>query len=377
MGRDTSLDDPMLRLAQCTAQLFAWFDLHGGQMLDGVHRAGAHLMCHAATDDPVHAHAARAALQTLLTAELPVALGARAALGGACLQANEVLGDRLFLDAAHSLAESIAHGTRQDHGDGLCFSALPERMLAVHHANLQAAAFLARTGRRLGEASFVELARQATAFGLASQRLDGGWLHGEDRPLRWPDRFHAGSRVCSLLELAQCDVHPALHAALARALRYLMALHFDANGVPHGAQRDDEPGECELLAAAECMGALACLATTEPRAGRRAARLAAQLADWTSAHLQAWSLWRDPPSVHSPGRLLGALVRVQALGDGPWQEREPQSLAPAGRRPAHGRVGSLEPVEPNGSHGSYGSYGLPSSPVPAGRASHPVSGRLH
>jgi hypothetical protein len=346
MGRDTSLDDPMLRLAQCASQLFAWFDLHvAGPVLDGVHRAGAHLMCHAATDDPSHAQAARSVLQDLLTAELPVALGARAALGEACLQANEVLGDRLFLDAAHSLAEGIAHGVRQDHGGALCFSAIPGRMLAVHHANLQAAAFLARTGRRVGEGSFMALACQAAAFGLSHQRPDGGWLHGEDRPLRWPDRFHAGSRVRSLLDLAQCDVHPALHAALARALRHLVELHFDANGLPHGAKRDDEPGECELLAASEAMGALACVAMTEPQAGHRAARLAAQLAAWTSAHLQAWSLWRDPPSVHSPGRVLDALVRVQALGAGPWQGREAPSHvpshAPAWQGPVPGRVGSL------------------------------------
>ena len=329
MRRDTSLDDPVLRVAQASSQLFAWFDLHGGPPADGVHRAIAHLLCHAATDDPGHAQAARAALQALLAAELPVALSARAALGDACLQANEVLGDRLFLDAACSLCEGIAQGTRLERGDALCFSAIPGRVLAVHHANLQAAALLARTGHRVGDSGFIGLARRAVAYALALQRPDGAWLHGEERPLRWVDRFHAGSRVSSLLELAQFDLHPAVHPALARALRHLVELHFDATGVPHVLQHEDEPGECELLVAGEAMGALARVALTEPRAGRRAARLAAALADWSTAHLQAWSLWRDPPSVHGPGRLLEALVRVQALGPGAWQVREVRRSAPS------------------------------------------------
>lgn len=354
MGRDTTLDDPMLRLAQATSQFFAWFELHGGPPGDGVYRASAHLLCHAATDDPSHAQAARAVLQAMLAAELPVALGARAALGEVCLQANEVLGDRLFLDAAHSLCEGIAHGTRLDVDDALCFSVIPGRVLAVHHANLQAAALLARTGQRVGEGSFIELARRAVAYSLALQRPDGGWLHGEQRPLRWADHFHAGSRVCSLLELAQCNVHPVLHAALARALRHLVGLHFDAAGVPRVEQREDETGECELLAASEAMGALARVATTEPRAGRRAARLAARLADWTSAHLQAWSLWRDPVSVHGPGRLLDALVRVQALGAGPWQGSEAAYRAPSWFSP-----GEATPwqVSPEGQVGQVGQVG--------------------
>jgi hypothetical protein len=238
--------------------------------------------------------------------------------------------------------------------DALCFSVIPGRVLAVHHANLQAAALLARTGQRVGEGSFVELARRAVAYSLALQRPDGGWLHGEQRPLRWADHFHAGSRVCSLLELAQCEVHPALHAALARALRHLVGLHFDAAGVPRVAQREDETGECELLAASEAMGALARVATTEPRAGRRAARLAARLADWTSAHLQAWSLWRDPVSVHGPGRLLDALVRVQALGAGAWQGGEAAYRAPSWFSP-----GEATPwqVSPEGQMGQMGQVG--------------------
>jgi hypothetical protein len=330
MGRDATLDDPMLRLEQASSQLFAWFDLHEGPPGDAAHRASAHLLCHAATDAPGHAQAARAALQRMLAAELPAALGARAALGEVCLQANEILGDRLFLDAALSLCEGIAHGTRLDGDDALCFSAIPVRVLPVHHANLQAASLLARTGQRVGDGSFVDLARRAVAYSLPLQLPDGGWLHGEQRPLRWADRFHAGSRVCSLLELAQCDLHPGLHAALARALRQLVDLNFDVAGVPRVAQREDEASECELLAAAEAMGALARVATTEPQAGRRAARLAARLADWTSGHLQAWSLWREPASVHGPGRLLDALARVQGLGAAAWRTPEAALRAPSG-----------------------------------------------
>jgi phage tail protein X len=187
MGRDTTLDDPMLRLAQATSQFFAWFELHGGPPGDGVYRASAHLLCHAATDDPSHAQAARAVLQAMLAAELPVALGARAALGEVCLQANEGLGDRLFLDAAHSLCEGIAHGTRLDVDDALCFSVIPGRVLAVHHANLQAAALLARTGQRVGEGSFIELARRAVAYslwwGCTSMRLAcRGWSSERTKP---------------------------------------------------------------------------------------------------------------------------------------------------------------------------------------------------
>lgn len=322
MGRDASFDDPMLRVARGTAQLFAWFELHGGPAGDAVHRASAHLQCHAATDDPRHAQSARAVLQGLLGGELPVALGARAALGAVCLQANEVLGDRLFVDAAHSLCEGIAHGTRIDDGETSCFSVVPGPVLVVHHANLQAAALLARTGHRVGDRGFIELARRATAFALAHQQPDGGWLHGQARPLRWADRFHAGSRVCSLLELAQHELHPGLDVALTRAWHHLVALHVDPCGLPRAALRAEAPVECDLLAAAEAMGALARAALQGPVATRRppvwAAQHAARLADWASRHLQAWSLWRDPPSVHGPGRLLDALVRVQALGSDAW-----------------------------------------------------------
>lgn len=344
MGRDIPRDDPMLRVARASAQLFAWFERHGGPPGDAVHRVKAHLLCHTATDDATHAQAARGVLQTLLAAELPVALSARAALGEACLQANEALGDRVFLEAAHSVCDGIAQGLRVEQGEALCFSALPGCLMPVHHANLQAAALLARTGNRVGEGSFVELARRATAFALAHQRADGSWLHGEARPLRWVDRFHAGVRVCSLLELARAGVHPAAHAALARALRDLVSLHFDARGLPLAGLRDDEPGECDLLAAAEAMGALARAAAADGAPGGRAAVAAAQLADWASLHLQAWSLWRDPPSVHGPGRLLDALVRVQVLGPGAWGARPTPAPAGVGRVPQGLREVSAGPA---------------------------------
>lgn len=318
MGRDTLRDDPMLSLSRSIAQLMVWFELHAGPAGDAVHRVQAHLMCHAATDDPQHAQAARALLQGLLTGELPQALGARAALGAACLEANEVLGDRIFLDAAHSLCEGIAQGARVEDGELLCFSALPRRMCVVHHANLQAAALLARTGCRVGDDGLVGLARQATAFALSHQRPDGTWLHGEGRPLRWVDGFHAGVRVGSLLELAREALHPALPAALARALRHLVDSHFDAHDLPRAAAHPDEPAECDLLAAAEAMNALARVALADPPVAGRAAGLATRLADWAARHLQAWSLWRDPPSVHGPGRLLEALVCVQALDAAAW-----------------------------------------------------------
>jgi hypothetical protein len=333
MGRDILQDDPVLRVARSIAQLYAWFELHGGPAGDGVHRVHAHLLCHAATDDPQHAQSARSVLQGLLTGELPAALGARAALGAACLDANEVLGDRIFLDAAHSVCEGIVQGARVEDGQALCFSALPGRMCPVHHANLQAAALLARTGRRVGDDGLVELARQATAFALAHQRPDGTWLHGEMRPLRWVDHFHAGARVSSLLELARDALHPALPAALARALRHLVASNFDARDLPRAALRPDEPAECDLLAAAEAMNALARVALADPPATGRAAGLATRLADWAGRHLQAWSLWRDPPSVHGPGRLLEALVRVQALGAGAWASLAEPAAAPAPARP--------------------------------------------
>lgn len=318
MGQDSLREPPALRLARAIGQLYGWFELHGGPAGDAVHGARAHLLSHALTDDPDHAQAARAALQRLLADDRPVALSARAALGEACLQANEVLGDRLYLEAAHSLCEGIAQGVRADDGQALCFSALPGRMLGVHHANLQAAALLARVGRRTGEVQFMHLARRATAYALAHQRADGSWLHGEVKPLRWLDAFHAGERVRSLLELAQGEAHPGVYAALARALRHLVALHFDPEGGALAAAREEEPGECELLAAAGAIGALARTAAIDPHTARRASTQAAGLAYWASRHLQAWSLWRDPPSVHGPGRLLEALVLVQVLGEAPW-----------------------------------------------------------
>ena len=333
MGCDTLREDPMLRLSRAVAQLFAWFELHGGPPGDGVHRVQAHLIGHAATDDPHHAQAARHALQALLTGELPRALGARAALGQACLDANEVLGDRVFLDAALSLCEGIAQGARLQEPQALCFSALPGVMCPVHHANLQAAALLARTGRRVGDDGLLDLARQATAYALAHQRPDGSWLHGAVAPLRWVDSFHAGVRVRSLLELARDGrLNPALPAALARALRDLVATHFQGPGVPRAAGAADEPAECDLLAAAEAMGALALVALADPPVAGHAATLARRLADWADAHLQAWSLWRDPPSVHGPGRLLEALARVQALGEEAWVWRA--APAAAAVRPA-------------------------------------------
>lgn len=366
MGRDTTRDDPALRLERASAQLFAWFERHGGPPGDAVHLASAHLLRHAATDEASHAQSARAALHGLLAAELPLALSARAALGEVCLQANEVLGDRIFLDAAHSLCEAMVHAASAGEAEATCLSAVPGRMLPVHHANLQAAALLARVGLRVGERSFVELARRATAFALAHQRPDGSWLHGEVPPLRWVDRFHAGARVSSLLELTVCEMHPALPAALARALRHLVQLHFDAHDVPRAALRAEEPGECDLLAVAEAMTALARAASADPVAARAAALRAARLADWASLHLQAWSLWRDPPSVHGPGRLLEALARVQGLSAGLVQAREEAARqqaelawARASRHP--GRTLPPAPKSPGGTWAPVGQAGYTSS----------------
>ena len=317
MGRDTVADDPTLRLARGTAQLFTWFELHRATPADELHRASAHLLCHAGSDDCGHAQAARALLQRLLALELPGALGVQARLGTLFLQANEVLGDRVFVDAAFSVAEGIVNGARDARGGTLCGGTQVGRLYAAHHANLQAAALLARLGRRFGERAFLELAQRAVGFSLAHQREDGSWLHAETPHLRWVDQLHAGARVASLLALAGAGAHPAVCAGLARALRQLVGLHFDEAGSLRPPQDPSSPPtEAELLVAASALDALAQVAEVEPGAARGAAVRASRLADWLSAHLEPWSLWREPLGAHGtqgPGIVLEALVRAQVL----------------------------------------------------------------
>ncbi|MEN9417005.1 MAG: hypothetical protein RI988_625 [Pseudomonadota bacterium] len=314
MGRDTATDDPALRLARGAAQLFSWFELHRANVADELHRASAHLLCHDGSDDAGHAQAARALLQRLLAHELPDALGLRARLGTLFLQANEVLGDRVFVDAAFSVAEGIVDGARDARGGTLHGGPQVGRLNAAHHANLQAAALLARLGRRFGERTFLELAQRAVGFSLAHQREDGGWLHAQTPQMRWVDHLHAGTRVASLLALAGAGAHPAVYAGLARALRHLVGLHFDEAGSLRTPE--DPPSEADVRVAAGALDALAQVAEVEPGAARGAAARAGRLADWVSAHLGPWSLWREPsgaPGAQGPGVVLEALVRAQAL----------------------------------------------------------------
>jgi hypothetical protein len=134
----------------------------------------------------------------------------------------------------------------------------------VHHANLQAAALLARVGVRAGRDDFVALARRAAAAPAARQLPDGSWPHGEAPHLRWVDHFHAGSMVGSLAALCGTGLVAVAPVALERAVRRLLATHFDGDGQPRVAARPGGPLEADVLVAADAMDALGRFAALQP-----------------------------------------------------------------------------------------------------------------
>jgi len=342
MSRDTGRDDPALRLERGLQQLLAWLDGRDISALEAVVRASAHLLRHACSDDAHEAEQARALLQRAGERGVPPHLAHQTLFAQVCLQANEVLGDRLFLDAAHSVCEGLLHWPRDENGAGVCLSAVPGRLMNVHHANLQAAAVLAEVGLREGRDEFLALARRAAAYSCARQQPDGSWQHGEAPHLRWIDHFHLGSQVASLAALVRSGVAPQAPAALERAATRLVAAHFDAQGCPKVEARATPPVEADVLVAADALDALGHLVEATPAV----VPLVVRLADWTARHLQPWSLWRDPATPHGPARIARALARAQAV-----------LLAPAGPPramwvgyPVPARVGRPDLIEA-GCHG--------------------------
>lgn len=300
-------------LERAVAQLMGWLQAWGeaGHAGDMAVRAETHLLRHTSQDREEDAETARSLLALALSRGLPPTLSAHAQLGEVFLLASQTLGDRRYIEVVHSVCDGLLQWPRDEREHDCVLSSSPGRMLPVHHANLQAAALLARAGYREQRQDWLELALRASRYSCLRQLPDGSWLHGQTPLFAWVDDFHAPSLVASLLPLAELDPEGPAALALPAALERLVGLHFDGDGRPRVHARGEGVGACDVLAAAEVVDALVRLAALHPRVGA----LAETLASWMAAHLQPWEPWQDLPSPHSPARIVRALVRVQSLAE--------------------------------------------------------------
>jgi hypothetical protein len=150
----------------------------------------------------------------------------------ALLDAQALLGESAWLEAAHSAGDFLRHGlnlTRE--GDTLCFSYTPLDRGYIHNASLLGAALLARLHALGGGPDLEAMARAACCYSLARQRPDGSWPYGEGAKQQWIDSFHTGYNLLALERVHQCLDFAPCAPAIRRGYQFYLDHFFAPGGV--------------------------------------------------------------------------------------------------------------------------------------------------
>jgi hypothetical protein len=151
---------------------------------------------------------------------------------------------RLFRQDRHrQIIESIAGWMtalpRQRTPAGICLSYVMPRQSSIHNSNMIGAAFLAGAGKVIGDASLLDLAREAMAYSVAGQLADGAWYYGEDPMFHWVDVFHTGYNLDSLKRYIQASGDTSLREPLGKGYDFFRKNFFESSGrvkyYPHKA----------------------------------------------------------------------------------------------------------------------------------------------
>ena len=232
-------------------------------------------------------------------------------VGNAFLMAHEVLGDSRYLDVAESICSFISDDLNVDeiNDKTLCFSYTPLDNMHIHNANLMAAEFLIRVGKKTQDERFVDRGMRAANYALMEQNEDGslyyfGRIDDHLDPKRI-DHYHSGFEMRALYGIWQSTGSERFFDALERYYDFYLKnlVISDGEGIAPRKWCKGDANPVDIHVCAE--GIL--LNSVLARTFERASEVARGLHAWVVPRMQTTEGW----FIYMIERIDGRDVRVE------------------------------------------------------------------
>lgn len=201
-------------------------------------------------------------------------------IGQAFLEGFEQTGEERYLHVAESIGDWILKLPRERTPNGICLSYHACFQSSIHNSNLLGAAVLARAGKHIGRAEFLETARDAVRYACHHQLADGAWWYGEEEKYHWIDNFHTGYNLDSIKRYCEATGDHSFDQNLRQGYDYFVKTFFEPSGCPRYYHNQTYP--VDIQCASQAIDTLAFFADEHPEG----LKLAAKVAEWTMNNLQ-------------------------------------------------------------------------------------------
>lgn len=154
--------------------------------------------------------------------------------GTALLDMHDTFGDPEARRIAESVGEFVVTRLNRsvDTPSQLCFSYTPSDRTRIYNSSALVGAFLARLTAASGNASYLQLARQAMQYLADAQQPDGSWPYGEKWYQKWADSFHTGYNLVALLTYRLATEDRSFDTVLLRGYEDYRRSFFLSDGTP-------------------------------------------------------------------------------------------------------------------------------------------------
>src|SRR6185437_4368388 len=202
-------------------------------------------------------------------------------IGHAFLDAYDQFREPKYLETAISCCRHIERdlGTYRE-GEARCIHYFPRTALHVHNANTLGASLLARTGSRVGNRSWLNLATQAMQYTANHQRDNGSWYYGEAANLHWVDNFHTAYVLDCFKWYAKATNDRRFDRHMMYGYRYWKTNFFLVEGTPRYYDRKTLP--LDIQCSSQAIDTLVFFQDRDPAS----LDLAVKVAQWTIKHMQ-------------------------------------------------------------------------------------------
>lgn len=201
-------------------------------------------------------------------------------IGQAFLEGFEQTGEEKYLRVAESIGEWILKLPRERTPNGVCLSYHGCFQSSIHNSNLLGAAVLARAGKHIGRAEFLEVARESVRYACHHQLADGAWWYGEEEKYHWIDNFHTGYNLDSIKRYREATGDNSFDQNIRQGYDYFVKTFFELSGCPRYYHNQTFP--VDIQCASQAIDTLAFFADEHPEG----LHLAAKVAEWTMNNLQ-------------------------------------------------------------------------------------------
>lgn len=152
-------------------------------------------------------------------------------IGHHFIEAYRVFGEARYLEIADSVGQFIIRDIpRRRSQKGICFSYIPQEMVAVHNANLLGARLLAELWQETGRDTYLELASEAVRYSVAAQLDNGAWYYGEENKYHWIDNWHTAYNLDSILQFQLSTGSREFEQDMLRGIVFYRAHFFRSDG---------------------------------------------------------------------------------------------------------------------------------------------------